>query len=205
MKVDLKRDNKALYQPGTADFVEVLVPEAHYLAFDGHGDPNTSAEYAAAVQSLYTAGYAIKFALRARTGDDFVVGPLEGLWTSANPADFEARNKAAWDWTMLIPLPSMVQQRDVEAGLSTAAAKKPELPLSGVRLLRLTEGRCLQLMHVGSYDDETPTLHRLHHELMPALGLTFNGAHHEIYLSDPRRVAPDRLKTVLRQPVRALN
>lgn len=137
MKVDLKRDNKALYQPGTADF--------------------------------------------------------------------EARNKAAWDWTMLIPLPSMVQQRDVEAGLSTAAAKKPELPLSGVRLLRLTEGRCLQLMHVGSYDDETPTLHRLHHKLMPALGLTFNGAHHEIYLSDPRRMAPDRLKTVLRQPVRALN
>lgn len=204
MKADLKKDLKALYQPGTADFVEVEVPGARYLAFDGHGDPNTSAEYSAAVQSLYTAGYTIKFGLKARGGDDFVVGPLEGLWTSADPADFEARTKDAWDWTMLIPLPSLVSNEDVEQGLATAAAKKPDLPLPGVRLLRLTEGRCLQIMHVGSYDDEAATLHRLHHELMPARGLTFNGAHHEIYLSDPRRVPPERLKTVLRQPVREL-
>jgi hypothetical protein len=203
MRLDVKQDRKALYRPGTADFVEVDVPPATYLAVDGHGDPNTAPAYAAAVGALYAAGYATRAALKARTGDDFVVGPLEGLWTSADPAAFTARSKADWDWTMLIPLPDPVHADDAAQGQAAAAARKPDLPVADVRVQRLHEGRALQILHVGPYDDEGPTLARLHHEVMPRLGLTWNGPHHEIYLGDPRRSAPGTLRTVLRQPVRA--
>lgn len=204
-KIDLKKDWKDLYQPGTADFTEVSVPPRHYLAIDGHGDPNTSTQYAAALGALYACGYAIKFALRARSGEDFVVGPLEGLWTSSDPTSFAHRRKGEWDWTMLIPLPDVVSAEDTAQGHAVAAGKKPDLPIGEVRRSLLDEGRCLQIMHVGSFDDEGPVLARLHHEVMPARGLTFNGPHHEIYLSDPRRVAPERLRTVLRQPVRPVD
>lgn len=201
MKIDLKRDRKDLYQPGAGDFVEVVVPLMSYLAIDGHGDPNTSQRYADAVAALYATAYAVKMRCRQRSGVDFVVGPLEGLWTSGDPASFTGGRKDEWDWTMLIPLPDAVADDDVQAGRAKAAEAKPALPVADVRVLVLEEGRSLQIMHVGSYDDEAPTLARLHDEVMPARGVTFNGAHHEIYLSDPRRVAPERLRTVLRQPV----
>ncbi|WP_417218294.1 GyrI-like domain-containing protein [Arthrobacter sp.] len=201
MKIDLKKDRRDLYLPGSKDFVEVLVPPITYLAVDGHGDPNTSAAYPLAVQALYASAYAVKFALRARTGEDFVVGPLEGLWSSPDPTAFTAGRKQEWDWTMLSPLPGVVGDRDVEAGREAAARKKPGLDLSGVRVLDYDEGRSLQILHIGPYDTEAPTLARLHHEVMPAAGLAFNGRHHEIYLGDPRRASPATLRTVLRQPV----
>jgi hypothetical protein len=202
MAIDIRRERAELYRAGTREVAEVVVPPADYLAADGHGDPNTSADYAAAVSALYTAAYAVRAALKGRTGEAFVVGPLEGLWTAADPAAFAAGRKADWDWTMLIPLPGVVTADDVAAGLATATERKPEVPVGRVRLLALDEGRSLQVLHVGSYDDEAPTLARLHHEVMPARGLTWNGPHHEIYLGDPRRVAPERLRTILRQPVR---
>jgi len=202
VKVDLKKDRKDLYQPGTTDFVEVDVPPMTYLSVDGHGDPNTSREYAVAIPALDSGAYAIKFSLRARTLEDFVVGPLEGLWSSDDPSAFAARRKDDWDWTMMIPLPSLVGREDIAQGLAHAATKKPHLPIADLRVLPLTEGRSLQIMHIGAYDAEAATLARLHAEVMPARGLTWNGRHHEIYLSDPRKVAPEKLKTVLRQPVR---
>ena len=202
VKIDLKKDRKDLYQPGSKDFAEVYVPAMTYLAIDGHGDPNTSPDYAAAVAALYAGAYAIKFAVKARRGDDFVVGPLEGLWSSADPSVFVARRKSEWDWTMMIPLPDPVTGDDIAAGLAKASAKRPDLPIAGLRTLVLHEGRSLQIMHIGGYDSETATLARLHDEVMPARGLTWNGRHHEIYLSDPRKVAPEKLKTVLRQPVK---
>lgn len=203
MKIDLKKDRKDLYRPAQKEFTEVDVPTLTYLAKDGHGDPNSSPAYAAAVTSLYATAYATKFAFRSRTADDFVVGPLEGLWASADPTAFTDRRKGDWDWTMMIALPEEVDREDVAQGLATAARKKPELPVLDLHVLELTEGRSLQIMHVGSYDDEGPALARLHHEVMPDRGLTFNGRHHEIYLGDPRRVAPEKLRTVLRQPVRS--
>jgi len=103
---------------------------------------------------------------------------------------------------MMIPLPEAVSSQDIAEGLAQAARKKPGLPVSALKELSLSEGRSLQILHVGTYDDEAPTLARLHDEIMPGLGLTWNGPHHEIYLSDPRRVASERMKTVLRQPVR---
>ena len=202
MKIDLKNDRKELYRPGTKDFVELDVPPMTYLAIDGHGDPNTSDEYATALAALYPTAYAVKLGFRARTGDDFVVGPLEGLWSSEDPTAFTARRKHEWDWTMLLPLPDPVGAVDVEQGVATATARKPDLPIDRVRVLELNEGRSLQIMHVGSFDDEAAVLARLHDEVMPARDLTWNGPHHEIYLSDPRRVAPHRLRTILRQPVR---
>ena len=185
MRTDIKKDRKDLYLPGRADFTEVDVPAMTYLAIDGHGDPNTSPAYATAIQALYAGAYAIRAVLKKRTGDDFVAG-----------------DKGEWDWTMMIPLPEAVSSQDIAEGLAQAARKKPELPVSALKELSLSEGRSLQILHVGTYDDEAPTLARLHDEIMPGLGLTWNGPHHEIYLSDPRRVAPEKMKTVLRQPVR---
>ena len=187
MRTDIKKDRKDLYLPGRADFTEVDVPAMTYLAIDGHGDPNTSPAYATAIQALYAGAYAIRAVLKKRTGDDFVAG-----------------DKGEWDWTMMIPLPEAVSSQDIAEGLAQAARKKPGLPVSALKELSLSEGRSLQILHVGTYDDEAPTLARLHDEIMPGLGLTWNGPHHEIYLSDPRRVAPERMKTVLRQPVRSV-
>ena len=198
----MKRDRKDLYQPGTKDWIEVDVPAMTYLAIDGHGDPNTSPEYSAAVGALYACAYAVKFVLKQRAGDDFVVGPLEGLWSSADPSDFAERKKAKWDWTMMIPLPDPVSAEDISSGLANARRKKPDLPIAAVRAVLLAEGRSLQIMHIGSYDAEAAALARLHDEVMPARGLTWNGRHHEIYLSDPRKIAPEKMKTVLRQPIR---
>lgn len=201
MSIDVKKDFKHLYHPPLDRFVEVEVPEFTYLSIDGHGDPNTSRDYAAAVEGLYTSGYAVRAAVKKRTGTDFVVGPLEGLWSSPDPADFVAGNKGNWDWTMLIPLPSVVLFEDTTLGLTAAAAKKGHLPIGRIRRLTLIEGLSLQIMHLGPYDDEAPVLARLHRQVMPERGLTWNGRHHEIYLSDPRRTPADKLKTVLRQPV----
>lgn len=200
--LDVRRIHAALYSPGASDFTEVDVPPMAYLAIDGRGDPNTSPAYADAVAALYTTAYTIRFALKARTGDAWVVGPLEGLWSSPDPSVFVTGHKNDWDWTMLIWLPDVLESSDVEDGRAAAALKKPALPIGRVRRQVLDEGRSLQILHIGCYDDEAPTLARLHDEVMPARGVTWNGPHHEIYLSDPRRTAPERLRTVLRQPVR---
>ncbi len=143
----------------------------------------------------------MRAAVKTRTGTDFVVGPLEGLWSSPDPTDFVNGNKRNWDWTMLIALPATVSTEDISLGLTSAAAKKAHLPIARIRRLTLTEGLSLQIMHLGSYDDEAPVLARLHRQVMPERGLTWNGRHHEIYLSDPRRTPAAKLRTVLRQPV----
>ncbi|PID98630.1 MAG: hypothetical protein CSA83_00250 [Actinomycetales bacterium] len=156
------------------------------------------------MESLYPAAYAVRSQLKNRTGDDFVVGPLEGLWTAEDPTAFTRDAKDDWEWTIMIPIPEVVIDEDIEAGLAAATKKKPELPITKIRSLLLQEGKALQIMHIGSYADEGPVLARLHHEVMPKMKLTFNGPHHEIYLSDQRKVAPEKLKTVLRQPVREI-
>ncbi|MDO5496156.1 MAG: GyrI-like domain-containing protein [bacterium] len=201
MRYSAKETHKNLYSPGTKEFVLVEVPPMRYLAIDGHGDPNTSERYAEAVPALYTSAYAVRAELKKRTGDDFVVGPLEGLWSAPDPTAFAEGRKDEWDWTMLIPIPEPVTDGDIEAGLAASSSKKPELPIHDVRVLELEEGPSLQIMHVGPYAEEGPVLARLHHEVMPEGGYTFGGDHHEIYLGDPRKSAPEKLRTILRQPV----
>lgn len=204
-KYDVKAAHKALYSPPTNDFVIVDMPPMNYLAVDGHGDPNTAAEYAEAVEALYSVSYAAKFHSKKELDRDFVVAPLEGLWRADDPAAFTARAKSEWRWTMMINQPKWITEQLIEATREKVAAKKPLPALPKLRLLTLHEGVAVQIMHVGSYDDEAPTLARLHDEYMPAHGFAFNGDHHEIYLGDPRRTAPEKLKTILRQPVLAVS
>ncbi|GGI43881.1 hypothetical protein BCL57_000183 [Agromyces flavus] len=201
-KVDLKRIYRELYAPSARDFTLVEVPPMRYLAIDGHGDPNTAPAYAEAVEALYAVAYAVKFRSKRELGRDFVVGPLEGLWRADDPATFVTREKSAWDWTMLIAQPDWIDEALVADAIAAARAKGDRPGLDLVELRELDEGSAVQILHLGSYDDEGPTLARLHDEWMPQHGLTFAGDHHEIYLSDPRRTAPEKLKTVLRQPVR---
>jgi hypothetical protein len=200
-KYDVKRAHRELYAP-RAEFTLVDVPTMRYLAIDGRGDPNTAAEYADAVEALFSVSYVAKFRSKRELARDFVVAPLEGLWRADDPATFVTREKAAWSWTMLIAQPDWIDDDFVAAAIDAVRAKGAKPALDRLRLDELHEGACVQLLHVGSYDDEGPTLARLHDEWMPQHGLTFNGDHHEIYLSDARRAAPEKLRTVLRQPVR---
>ncbi|CRK62008.1 hypothetical protein [Alloactinosynnema sp. L-07] len=199
-KYDVKKAHRDLYSPPSKDFTVVTVPEFRYIAVDGSGDPNTAPAYTNAVEALYGVAYALKFASKATR--DFVVGPLEGLWRADDPAAFVARRKEAWAWTMMISQPDWITEDMVRAAIDNVAKKKANPALADVRLLTLIEGTCVQILHIGSYDDETPTLDRLHNHYLPENGLNFNGDHHEIYLSDARRTAPAKLKTILRQPVK---
>lgn len=201
-KYDVKKAHKTLYSSPSKDFTVVDVPDLQYIAVDGRGDPNTSSAYADAIEALYGIAYTLKFASKKTLGKDFVVGPLEGLWRADDPEAFVARRKEDWEWTMLISQPDWVTEDMVRSAMENVAKKKGSPVAEKARLLTLSEGTCVQILHIGSYDDETPTLDRLHHRFMPENGLTFNGDHHEIYLSDPRRTEAAKLKTILRQPVR---
>jgi DNA-binding PadR family transcriptional regulator len=201
-KYDVKKVHKRLYSPPSKDFTVVDVPEFRYVAVDGRGDPNTSSTYANAVEALYGVAYALKFTSKKTLGRDFVVGPLEGLWRADDPSVFLTRRKQMWEWTMMISQPAWITEDMVRSAIHDVSGKKANPALDGLRLLPLVEGTCVQILHIGSYDDETPTLDRLHNHYLPENGLTFNGDHHEIYLSDPRRTPPAKLKTILRQPVR---
>ena len=193
---DIKKALPALYAPKRGGFHVVDVPEIAFLMVDGHGDPNTSPAYTEAVTALYTLSYAVRAIAKADLGRVHTVGPLEGLWSADDPAVFVTREKNAWDWTMMVFQPAWITPDIVEA------AKRKKEAVNGVRFASYAEGRSVQVLHVGSYDDEAPVLAALHREYLPEHGLTFNGRHHEIYLSDPRRTAPEKLRTILRQPVR---
>lgn len=207
-KFDVKRAHRALYAPSAKEFAVVDVPPLRFLAIDGHGDPNTSASYTQAVEALFGVAYAVKFASKRGLGRDFAVAPLEGLWWADDRAAFVTRDTGAWNWTMLVNQPDWIDEQAVADAVEATRAKaakakaEPNPALDLLRLERLDEGASVQILHVGSYDDEAPTLARLHDEWMPQHGLTFNGPHHEVYLSDARRTAPEKLRTVLRQPVR---
>lgn len=209
-KYDVKRAFRELYAPSAKEFTIVDVPPMRYLAVDGHGDPNTAASYRDAVEALFGVAYTVKFAGKRALGRDVVVAPLEGLWWSEDMGAFVARDKGAWSWTMLIAQPDWIDEDAVADAVAEVQAKRaragdpPNPALDVLRLEHLHEGRSAQILHVGSYDDEAPTLARLHDEWMPQHGLTFNGPHHEVYLTDARRTAPEKLRTVLRQPVRPI-
>jgi hypothetical protein len=199
-KYDVRKQFKELYAPRADDFEVVTVPPLNYLMLDGQGNPGTAPAYAAALEALYSVSYAMKFASK-HAGRDYTVGPLEGLWTADDPGAFARGDKDSWKWTMMIPQPGWIGAADMQDGIAKAAAKNVQ-GLDLLRLETLDEGLSVQILHTGSYADEAPTLHRLHSEFMPANGFGFAGPHHEIYLSDARRVAPEKLKTILRQPVK---
>ncbi len=201
MKVDFKKSLDS-YRAKRGEFRVLDLPSMQYLMVDGHGDPNTAPEYADAIGALYPVAYAIKFASKGELGRDYVVPPLEALWWATDLAAFTtARDKTQWDWTAMLMVPDWIAADLVEAAIARTAAKSHPAALDRVRLEQLDEGRCVQTLHVGSYDDEAGVLAELHDEFLPAAGLRMRGKHHEIYLSDPRRVEASRLRTILRQPV----
>ncbi|TDC39414.1 hypothetical protein E1211_04415 [Micromonospora sp. 15K316] len=200
-KVDFKKILDA-YQATRGRFRIVDVPDMQYLMIDGHGDPNTSPAFTAAVEALYPVAYKLKFASKRDLGRDYVVPPLEGLWWAEDMAAFTvARDKSRWDWTLLLMVPDWIDQTMFATAVEQTGAKRRPARLDDVRLRTLSEGRCVQTLHVGSFDDEAGVLARLHHGFIPDNGLRPAGTHHEIYLSDFRRVAPDEQRTILRQPI----
>ena len=201
-KWDAKQDLRSLYAPKNRQFELVNVPELTYLSVDGVGDPDGE-EFQRAIRSVYPVAYGVKFMSKRTLGRDYVVPPLEALWWADEPSVFASGNREAWKWTVLILLPAWITQEDVDTVIHDLETKdrKPECPVA----VRTTlEGESFQALHVGPFSAEGPVLSDLHNSLMPRLGKTFAGPHHEIYLSDFRKTAPEKLKTILRQPVRSI-
>ena len=202
-KIDFKKELKHLYQPSAKKFEVVDVPPMNFLMIDGHGDPNTAQEYQDAVEALYAVAYALKFISKKEKGMDYVVPPLEGLWWVENMEEFSTEDKSAWNWTMMIMQPQSVTQEMFEAAIGQVEKKKNLPALSKLRLEAYHEGLAVQLMHIGPYSAEAPTIARMH-AFIDENGYELAGKHHEIYLSDPRKISPEKLKTVLRQPARKI-
>jgi hypothetical protein len=199
-KIDLKKDLKHLYQPSAREVVQVDVPAFRFLMIDGAGDPNTSPDYARAVEALFSVSYTAKFmARKGPAGIDYAVMPLEGLWWSDDMASFVANDRTKWQWTMMIHQPPFVDESLLRDALAEVKRKKGLDAVDALRIERFTEGPCAQTLHVGPFTEEGPTIQRVHDFIETRAGLA--GKHHEIYLSDIRRADPARWKTIVRQPM----
>lgn len=200
-KIDLRLELKNLYQASAKLVVEVDVPTMNFLMIDGEGDPNTSAAYAAAVEALFTVSYAAKFMVKkSAAAVDYAVMPLEGLWWADDMSKFSTEDKSNWKWTAMIMQPSFVSSETVERAMAEVKAKKNPAAISKLRFAPFTEGRCAQIMHIGPFAEEGPTIAKVH-EFIDARGQRV-GKHHEIYLSDIRKAAPAKWKTIIRQPMK---
>ncbi|PJE99660.1 hypothetical protein CUT44_03940 [Streptomyces carminius] len=198
---DIKKERRDLYSAGRDRFQIVDVPRMSFLMVDGRGDPNTSADYRAAVQALYATAYAVRAVAGRELGRTHTVGPLEGLWSAEDLDAFRTRDHDEWLWTLMIVQPGGVTSAMVGEAMEHVERAKKLSAGHRVRFDDYSEGRCVQILHVGPYDEEAPTIARMHEEFLPAEKLVPRGHHHEIYLSDARRTAPERLRTILRQPV----
>lgn len=207
---DVKKELKELYVPPTRPTI-VDVPEMTFLMVDGAGNPNDEAgEYARAVQALYSLTYTVKMSPRSGQALDgffeFAVPPLEGLWEFP-PEQFDGVHvpKDALTWTSMIRVPEFVTIDVLDWARAEVAEKRPDVDTSGARVGTWTEGLCVQVMHVGPYDTEPESVDRMHAwaaEQGYAVDFSHERRHHEIYLGDPRRSAPERLRTVVRHPIR---
>jgi hypothetical protein len=212
MTYDFKKEYKALYQPNTAPGI-VDVPEMRFIMVDGKGDPNTSAEYADAMEMLYGLAYTIKMSKMGSDAPsgyfDYIVPPLEGLWSLNDGGEFTGNgavisDKSKFVWTSMIRQPDFVTAEVFAWAKETLTKKKPGLDLEKARLVDFTEGLCGQIMHIGGYDDEPATVATLEHFIAESgyrTEMTDIRKHHEIYLGDPRKTVPEKLKTIIRHPI----
>lgn len=190
------------YQAKQGEFRVVDIPPMQFLMIDGHGDPNTSEEFKNAIVALYPVAYKLKFASKLDLGKDYSVMPLEALWWADDMETFtSARDKSKWDWTLMIMQPDWITNEMFKMAVQKVIEKGAPTSLAKVRFETLSEGKCVQALHIGSYDSETETLATMHNEFIPYNNLKMTGKHHEIYFSDFRKVAPEKLRTILRQPV----
>ncbi len=202
-KIDFKKELKELYSPSAKEVTVVDVPEMNFLMIDGKGDPNKGPQFQKAVDALYAVSFTLKFMLKqGEAGRDYVVMPLEGLWWADDLGSFGQGNKGKWQSTLMIMQPQFVTAELVEQAIDEVERKKSPPALSKMRFQSLHEGLSVQIMHIGPYAKEGRTIKKLH-SFMRDNGYKFAGKHHEIYLGDPRRTKPERLKTVIRQPIRS--
>ncbi len=199
-KIDLKKELKHLYNP-PKEFVFVDVPEMNFLMIDGKGDPNTSQEYKDSIETLYALSYTLKFMVKKEKMVDYVVMPLEGLWWTEPMSEFTTENKDIWKWTSMIMQIEYVTEELFNRAVEQVKAKKNLPALSKVKFKSFHEGLSAQIMYFGPYSDEGPTIQKLHNFIKDN-GYELSGKHHEIYLGDPRKTAPEKLKAVIRQPVK---
>lgn len=198
-KVDFRKTLKDLYNPRKGSFQLIEVPAMNYLMVDRIGDPNITEGYQRAVEALYSTAYGIKFALK-RQGVDYIVPPLEGLWWMEDMNEFTLANKARWKWTMMIMQPEWVSGAMVEKVMDSVYKKKGNPAVQKIKFECYLEGLCVQIMYLGAYSNEAATIADMH-EYIKSNGYKTNGKHHEIYLGDPRKSAPGKLQTILRQPI----
>jgi hypothetical protein len=199
--IDLKKVYKDHYTARVGKPALVTVPARPFLMIDGEGNPGTAPEYADAVAALYPLAYGIRAAIKKLTGDGYTVLPLEGLWWADDMDAFLGARKDEWKWTMMIGLPELASAEMAAEVMPEAIRKKGLVAGEKVRFEMFEEGACAQVMHVGPYSAEAPTIELLH-EFIAAEGLVRRGLHHEVYLGDPRKADPAKLKTIIRQPVR---
>lgn len=201
LQLDLKKEFKKLFNPPSTGPVLVEVPELQYLMLDGTGDPNNTAAYQPKVETLFSVAYTLKFMLKKAGALDYGVTSLEGLWWVEDYASFSLAERSNWLWTLLIMQPEQVTSTHLAEAAGEVERKKGFELARQIRLEKLNEGLAAQVMHLGPYSAEGPTVNRLH-DFIKQNGYELTGKHHEIYLSDPRRVVPEKMKTVIRQPVK---
>lgn len=204
-KIDLKKQQKKLYTASKREPIIVEVPEMKFLMIDGEGDPNTSMEYQDAMEALFPVSFKVKFISKIEKSQDYVVMPLEGLWWANSMEDFTIEDKSSWKWTAMIRQPDFISQRMIKDAIREVEEKKEPAALSKIRFVKLEEGLSAQIMHIGPYLEEEPAVKKLHNFIQEQ-GYQFDGnqpgkRHHEIYLSDVRRSKPEKLKTIIRQPI----
>ena len=201
VKIDYKKELKNLYS-SSAEKVEVVeVPQMNFLMIDGEGDPNTSQSFQDAIDVLYPLSYTLKFIIkRGEIGIDYGVLPLEGLWWADDMSSFSVDNKENWKWTLMIMQPELVKKEMVATAIEEVRKKKKPVALPLVRFESFAEGKVVQIMHIGPFSEEGPTVEKLH-SFIKVSGSQRIGKHHEIYLSDIRRAAPEKWKTIIRQPM----
>ncbi|SMF36319.1 GyrI-like domain-containing protein [Desulfovibrio gilichinskyi] len=199
-KLDHKQIFKELYKPSSKEISIVDVPSINFLMIDGHGDPNTSESFKNAIEALYSVAYALKFmSKKGDLGQDYVVMPLEGLWWSEDMDSFTAGNKELWDWTLMIMQPDFISKEMVISAIAEVQKKKNPTDLDKIKFEAFAEGKCAQILYIGPYSEEKSSIDKIH-EAITEQGKTCSGKHHEIYISDARKTAPEKLKTILRQP-----
>jgi hypothetical protein len=203
-KLDLKKKYVDLYRPSRKAFEIVDVPPLNFLMVDGAGDPNTAKSYQEALETLYAVAYTLKFMSKADPGIDFTVMPLEGLWWADDMDAFSSdmSDKDRWLWTAMILQPDHISSEMVAQSVEQVRTKKNPTGLDRLRFAEYEEGLSVQILYLGAYADEGPTIAAMHQHAIDQ-GYRLRGKHHEIYLGDPRRTAPEKLKTVIRQPIEA--
>lgn len=208
-KIDFKKTLKAFYNPKPKKYEIIEIPKMNFIMIDGIGKPGTSAAYLDSLAALYPIAYKAKFLAKAKD-QDYVVPPLQALWWAEDMTDFVTGNMDNWQWTLMLMQPDWVSEEMIAEARAIANKKNPPKLLTKVRFESYEEGLVAQYLHIGSYADEAPILKYMHEKYIPELGYKLPSLaaqiskHHEIYLSDPRRVAPQKLKTILRQPVVAI-